>query len=262
MLSFTILASGSSGNCSFLETDGARILVDAGISCKQIDTRLAAIGRGIKDIDAVFVTHEHSDHVCGLATLAKKCGVPIYCNRLTAQCLKPDMPEDFTNYVLFETGATLRYKDVKIETFSVPHDAYDPVGYAFEHKLGRIGFLTDLGYATKLVVDRVRRSRALVLEANYDMGMLHADTKRPWSVKQRILSRHGHLSNEAAAEVAAEVATAGLEDIYLGHLSADCNKPELARRAVEQRLSQSGWLQLTRLHETSPSAACASLVWR
>ncbi|HSI84322.1 MAG: MBL fold metallo-hydrolase [Candidatus Methylacidiphilales bacterium] len=261
MLSFTILASGSSGNCAFLETENARILVDAGISCRQIDTRLSAIGRQVSDIDAVFITHEHSDHVCGLATLAKKRNMPVYCNKLTAQCLKPLMP-DFTNYILFDTGATLKYCDVKVETFAVPHDAYDPVGYAFQHKLGRIGFLTDLGYATKLVVDRVKRSRALVLEANYDMGMLHADTKRPWSVKQRIISRHGHLSNEAAAEVAAQVATAGLEDIYLGHLSADCNKPELARQAVQQRLSQDGWLNLTRLHETSPSTACASLVWR
>ena len=131
----------------------------------------------------------------------------------------------FTNWRLFESGATVELGDLKINSFSVPHDAYDPVGFMFYHALGNIGFLTDLGYATKLVIERVRQARALVLEANHDLKLLQEDTKRPWSVKQRILSRHGHLSNDAAAEVAAEVVTDLMEDLYLGHLSADCNSP-------------------------------------
>ena len=131
----------------------------------------------------------------------------------------------FTSWRLFESGATLDLGDLKINSFSVPHDAYDPVGFMFYHALGNIGFLTDLGYATKLVIERVRQARALVLEANHDLRLLQEDTKRPWSVKQRILSRHGHLSNDAAAEVAAEVVTDVMEDLYLGHLSADCNRP-------------------------------------
>ncbi len=131
----------------------------------------------------------------------------------------------FTDWRLFESGATIELGDLKINSFSVPHDAYDPVGFMFYHALGNIGFLTDLGYATKLVIERVRQARALVLEANHDLKLLQEDTKRPWSVKQRILSRHGHLSNDAAAEVAAEVVTDLMEDLYLGHLSADCNSP-------------------------------------
>ena len=259
MLRFTILGSGSSGNCAYLETDHTRILVDAGFSAKQIDLRLASIGRSVTDVQAIFLTHEHSDHVCGLPVLAKRHAIPVYCNRLTAEYLAPDMPA-FTNWRLFESGATVEVGDLKINSFSVPHDAYDPVGFMFYHALGNIGFLTDLGYATKLVIERVRQARALVLEANHDLRLLQEDTRRPWSVKQRILSRHGHLSNDAAAEVAAEVVTDLMEDLYLGHLSADCNSPLHARTAVSQKLAAAGRPSV-QIHDTAPDKPCATLVW-
>ena len=259
MLRFTILGSGSSGNCAYLETDQTRILVDAGFSLKQIDLRLASIGRSVADVQAIFITHEHSDHVCGLPVLVKRHAIPIYCNRLTAEYIQPQMPA-FTNWRIFESGATVNVGDLKINSFSVPHDAYDPVGFMFYHALGNIGFLTDLGYATKLVIERVRQARALVLEANHDLRLLQEDTKRPWSVKQRILSRHGHLSNDAAAEVAAEVVTGTMEDLYLGHLSADCNSPLHARTTVGQKLESVGQPHV-RLHDTAPDHPCATLEW-
>jgi phosphoribosyl 1,2-cyclic phosphodiesterase len=259
MLRFTILGSGSSGNCAYLETDNTRLLVDAGFSAKQIELRLGSIGRSIADVQAIFLTHEHGDHVCGLPVLAKRHNIPVYCNRLTAEYLNPQM-NGFKSWRLFESGATLDLGDLKVNSFSVPHDAYDPVGFMFYHALGNIGFLTDLGYATRLVIERVRAARALVLEANHDLRLLQEDTKRPWSVKQRILSRHGHLSNDAAAEVAAEVVTEGMEDIYLGHLSSDCNNPLQARTTVGARLEAAG-RPFVRLHDTAPDKPCATLEW-
>jgi phosphoribosyl 1,2-cyclic phosphodiesterase len=258
VLQFTILGSGSSGNCAYLETDDARVLVDAGFSGKQIDERLQKIGRSIRDVQAVFVTHEHSDHVAGLPVLARRLGVPVYCNRLTAEALRPQMP-DYTGWRIFETGQSMPFGDLEITSFQVPHDAYDPVGFVFHHKSGDIGFLTDLGYATKLVLERIRQTRALVLEANHDLRLLQEDVKRPWSVKQRILSRHGHLSNEAAAQVAAQVVGFGMEDIFLGHLSADCNRPDLALAAVRAGLN--GKAARVRLHETSPVQHSQTLCW-
>lgn len=259
MLRFTILGSGSSGNCAFLETDGARILIDAGFSGKQINERLGKIGRSLRDVQAVFITHEHSDHVCGLPVLTKRHGIPVYCNRKTADALRPDLAA-YQGWRFFDTGQSVAFGDLTVDTFAVPHDAYDPVGFVFHHKQGKVGFLTDLGYATQLVLERVRGTRALVLEANHDLKMLQEDTRRPWPVKQRILSRHGHLSNAAAADAAAELVPSGIEDIYLGHLSADCNRPELAVRTVREKLELS-FLPLVRLHETAPDHACSTLEW-
>jgi phosphoribosyl 1,2-cyclic phosphodiesterase len=168
--------------------------------------------------------------------------------------------EGYDGWQLFETGATLTLGDLTIDTFPVAHDAYDPVGYVFHHGLGSVGFLTDLGHATKLVIERVRQARALVLEANYDPNLLHQDTRRPWPVKQRILSRHGHLSNDAAAELALQIAGGKLEDLFLGHLSADCNTPELAVQVVGDRLREHGHHHV-RLHQLFPDKAAATLCW-
>ncbi len=259
MLRFTVLASGSSGNCAYLETPASRLLIDAGVSGRRIEQSLAALDRSLSGVEAVFLTHEHGDHVAGLAVVAKKRGIPVWCNPKTMEFLRPTLP-GYDKWRLFETGETLSLGDLTIETFPISHDAYDPVGYLFHHDRGSIGFLTDLGHATKLVIERVRRARALVLEANYDLALLHADTKRPWAVKQRILSRHGHLSNEAAAELAAQIAGDKLEDLFLGHLSADCNRPEVAARVVGDRLREAGHGHV-RLHPLAPDCAAKTLCW-
>jgi len=237
---FTILGSGSTGNCAYLEAGETRLLIDAGFSARQIRERLAAIGRAPEGLTGILLTHEHTDHTNGLGTLCGQTPIPIFCNRLTKEAVERQFPKTRFDFRIFSTGAAFETGSVGVETFSVPHDAYDPVGFLLRAEATRIGFLTDLGHATKLVIERVRCSQVLVLETNHDMKMLQDDTRRPWSVKQRILSRHGHLCNDAAATVLQEIMTADLHRIYLGHLSRDCNKPELARRVIQDRLNQIG----------------------
>lgn len=236
---FTILGSGSGGNCAYLETDQTRLLIDAGFSGRQIRERLASIGKTPEMLQGVLITHEHGDHICGLGILGPKLGIPIYCNRLTREAVESHYERPFDARI-FTTGATFELGDVVVETFSVPHDAQDPVGFLLRTPAGNIGFLTDLGHATKLVIQRVKPAHVLVLETNHDLKLLQEDTKRPWSTKQRILSRHGHLCNDAAAEAAEQIVTADLRRLYLGHLSRDCNRPELAYRVVSERLQRAG----------------------
>ncbi len=246
----TILASGSSGNCAYLETDDTRLLIDAGLSARQIRQRLLGIGRTPENLNGVLITHEHTDHTQGLAVLAAKLQIPVYCNRLTKEAIEVQFQTRF-DFRLFDTGTSFELGDVAVDTFSVPHDACDPVGFLLRTSAGNIGFLTDLGHATRLVIERVRPSHVLVLEANHDVKLLQEDTRRPWATKQRILSRHGHLSNDAAAQVAEQIVSADLAHLYLGHLSSDCNRPELAHRAVCASLHKLGATHV-RVEATSP----------
>jgi phosphoribosyl 1,2-cyclic phosphodiesterase len=238
-LEVTILGSGSAGNCTLVETEQTAILVDAGLSSRQVIQRLANIGRTVAEIDAILLTHEHSDHTRALAVLCRCHSIPVYANRLTAEAVTAD--SEFAkatriSWRLFSTGHPFEVGDFTVESFSVPHDAYDPVGFAIRTSTHAVGVITDLGHATKLVVERMRSMDALVLESNHDMKLLQEDTVRPWALKQRIMSRHGHLSNDAAATLAGEVCGDRLRHVLLAHLSRDCNRPEIAQRVVRQNL--------------------------
>jgi phosphoribosyl 1,2-cyclic phosphodiesterase len=250
----TILGSGSSGNCAYLETDETRVLIDAGFSLRQIRQRLATIGRAPENLTGILVTHEHSDHVQSLPAMCEKLHIPIYCNRPTQEAVEYQFKTQL-NCRLFTTGATFEVGDIQVETFSIPHDAQDPVGYLLRTSAGNIGFLTDLGHTTRLVLERIRPAHALVLEANHDVKMLQDCPRRPWSLKQRILGRHGHLSNNAAAEAAAQIMSADLRQLYLGHLSRECNLPELAYRVMNERLQAIGATHV-RLELTSQALPC------
>lgn len=253
----TILGSGSSGNCAYVETDEARILVDAGFSPRQIRLRLASIGRAPENLTAILITHEHTDHICGLAGLAEKLRIPVYCNRDTKDEIESILALK-AEFNLFTTGDGFEIGDVAVETFPIPHDAQDPVGFLLRTAAGNIGFATDLGHFTRLVAERVRHANALVLEANHDVKMLQECPRRPWSLKQRILGRHGHLSNDACANAVEDIMTANLCHLYLGHLSRECNKPELAHRVVGERLQKIGAAHV-RLELTSQSSPCPTL---
>jgi phosphoribosyl 1,2-cyclic phosphodiesterase len=233
----TILGSGSAGNCAYVETDETRILVDAGLSARQIRQRMASIGRAPENLSGILITHEHSDHIQGLGALAEKLRIPVYCNRPTVEAIQRQLG-NAVKCRLFATGMSFEIGDVLVETFAIPHDAQDPVGFLLRTAETNIGFLTDLGHVTRLVLERVRKANVLVLEANHDVKMLQECPHRPWSLKQRILGRHGHLSNEAAADAVEEIMSADLRHLYLGHLSRECNRPELARAVVRDRLGK------------------------
>ncbi|MGZ5006242.1 MAG: MBL fold metallo-hydrolase [Chthoniobacterales bacterium] len=242
MFSLTMLGSGSAGNAALITTDHCRLLVDGGLSARQLVVRLALCGVMPEQLDGILLTHEHGDHVCGLEVLCRKFHLPIYCNALTAEAIRSggDSLGAHRNWRLFRTGAEFSICDITVQTFPVPHDAVDPVGYALHVGRSGLGFITDLGYPTKMLVERLRHVHTLVIETNHDEKLLQACQVRPWPVKQRIMSRHGHLSNAAAAGVIEQLLGGKIERVVLGHLSRDCNTPELARSAVQTSLAQHG----------------------
>jgi phosphoribosyl 1,2-cyclic phosphodiesterase len=254
---FTILGSGSGGNCAYLETPECRVLIDAGFSLRQIRERLSLIGRTPENLTAVLVTHEHSDHVQGLGLLGEKLRIPIYCNRFTREAVQSQI-QRMMEFRQFETGASFDLGDLRVDTFSVPHDAQDPVGFLLRTVAGNLGFATDLGHFTRLVGERVRHANVLVLETNHDVKMLQECPRRPWSLKQRILGRHGHLSNDAAADATEDIMSDGLRHLYLGHLSRQCNRPELAMRVLRERVERIG-AKHVHLELTSQSVPCPTL---
>ena len=240
-----MLGSGSAGNSALIATDHCRILVDGGLSARQIVLRLEQCGVSPEQLDGVLLTHEHGDHVCGLEVLCRKFHVPIYANALTAEAVRCDCALDrHRNWRIFRTGAEFSMCDITVQPFPVPHDAVDPVGFVFSVASSSLGFITDLGSVTKLIVERLRQVHTLVIETNHDEKLLQNDTHRPWPVKQRIQSRHGHLSNTAAATVLEELLPGRVERVVLGHLSRDCNTPALALRTVSDSLRKSGKIDI------------------
>src|ERR1700720_1086818 len=189
-----MLGSGSAGNSALVATEHCKILVDGGLSARQMVLRLAECGVTPDRLDGVLLTHEHGDHVCGLDVLCRKLDVPIYANALTAEAVRSDGPlGEHRSWRIFRTGAEFSIVDILVQTFPVPHDAVDPVGFAFHAGSNSLGFITDLGYATKMLIERLRQVNMLVIETNHDEKLLQNDPHRPWPVKQRIQSRHGHL---------------------------------------------------------------------
>ncbi|HPR83483.1 MAG TPA: MBL fold metallo-hydrolase [Pontiellaceae bacterium] len=229
-----VLASGSSGNCTFIGTGNTRILIDAGLSARKTAERLADIGERVEDITAICVSHEHGDHIAGIRVLQKNYGIPVYANAGTFEIFGGDIKGS-----RFTTGAPFSIGDFSIHPFPVPHDANDPVGFIFSAGSLMVGVATDIGMVTNALRERLRKCRAVVIEANHDETLLH-EADRPWSLKQRIRGNQGHLSNRAAAALMAEIAGEGLQHLFLAHLSADCNSPQHARKTFETLLAEAG----------------------
>src|ERR1700694_904056 len=239
-----MLGSGSAGNSALIATDHCRILIDGGLSARQIVVRLEQCGVTPEQLDGVLLTHEHGDHVCGLEILCRKYQIPIYANALTAEAIRCDMLSDHRNWRIFRTGSEFAICDILVQTFPVPHDAVEPIGFAFHAGKRALGFITDLGYPTKMLIERLREVHTLVIETNHDEKLLQNDLHRPWPVKQRIMSRHGHLSNAAAAVVIEQLLSGKVERVVLGHLSRDCNTPALATGTIRALLERCGKIDL------------------
>ena len=246
MLRFSVLGSGSSGNSAVICRGDTRVLIDAGLSAKQLCLRLEAIGIDPDSLDAVILTHEHGDHCTGLDVFCRKRPLPIYGTRDTCIVVAEGMRSQVP-WKKFEAGQGFEIGSLSIESFSVPHDAVDPVGFVIRDRDSdsTVGILSDVGQATGLIRERLRAVDTLFIEANYDETMLVNDTRRPWATKQRISSRHGHLSNDQAAELIVSVATERLHRVVLGHLSSDCNAPEVAIRVISRELEKAGWPEVS-----------------
>jgi phosphoribosyl 1,2-cyclic phosphodiesterase len=236
---FCVLASGSSGNAAFIATESTRILVDCGLSMREMAKRLEAIGEELARIDAILITHEHSDHVSGLPVLARcpKVRARIHMTRLTAPGI--DWGKGTPRLEPFQAGAALEIGDVEVQSFSVPHDAVDPVGFCFEAQGVRIGMITDLGYIPESVKYHLRRSDLLMIEANHDSEMLKVGPY-PWSVKQRVMSRVGHLSNHEVSEYLTADMDGTATHVVLGHLSEQNNHPAIVEMIAAQAMEQRG----------------------
>ena len=247
-----MLSSGSRGNSAVVQTSTTRILVDAGISCRETFKRMKALGEDPRLLSAIVITHEHSDHVYGLLILAKKLKVPVFMTGATHQAWARALRDEngvcptLERLEIFASGKSFQVGDIAVMPFTIPHDAVDPVGFTFRAAGVKIGFATDLGYVPPSVRDQLRRCEVLVMESNHDVEMLRVGPY-PWSVKQRVMSRVGHLSNDALAEFFSSDYDGEAAYVVLAHLSELNNHPELARRAAEKALGPRRTLLLNRV---------------
>ena len=232
------LGSGSSGNATLVEFGERRLLVDAGLSARELNLRLEAVGVAPRQLSAILLSHEHHDHARGLERFAVKAGVPVFTSPETLAALNL-APRHLGRWHPFEPGVPFEAYGVTVDPFSIPHDAADPVGFVLESSGVRIGIVTDLGHATTLVVERLRGCHILIVEANHDDDLL-VRGPYPWALKQRISGRLGHLSNEEAATLLAATVEDDCQAVILAHLSESNNTAALAQRAVAKALARAG----------------------
>jgi phosphoribosyl 1,2-cyclic phosphodiesterase len=227
---FCVLSTGSKANATYVESGDSAVLIDNGLSAKKLEGRLHLAGLNSSKIKAILVTHEHGDHITGVASLSRKLKIPIYANRLTRRCLKDGYAFDvFNNGEKFNIGA------LEIKPFSIIHDAADPVGFVCGAEGLKFGSVTDLGRVTDTVREALRGVNSLLLESNHDQEML-ASCSYTWELKQRISSSHGHLSNDASAALLQELIHGDLNHVILGHISENSNTPELALSTANRYL--------------------------
>lgn len=239
------IASGSSGNCIYAGSDATHLLIDAGISGKRIEEGVASLGLHLKEIDGIFVTHEHADHISGLGVLARKYQIPIYATAGTIEAVKKTaslgkIDESLFHYIRADEKCVI--KDMSLYPIRTSHDAAEPVAYSISHDKKKIGIITDLGCYNEYTVECLKDSDVLYMEANHDINMLQVGPY-PYYLKQRILSDRGHLSNEMSGKLLGRLLNDHIQAVVLGHLSKENNLPELAYETVkvEIMMSETGY---------------------
>ncbi|HOZ47776.1 MAG TPA: MBL fold metallo-hydrolase [Candidatus Hydrogenedentes bacterium] len=250
MIRFCLLGSGSRGNAILIDSGATKVLIDNGFSFKEAERRAGMVGESLRDIQAVFVTHEHGDHVRGVGTLARRLSVPVYMTSETGAAL-PQSVGVIPRVERFEAGDAISLDGLTLTSFSVSHDAADPVGFVVEANGARLGIATDLGHAPGLVRTRLAGSQALVLESNHCPEMLRLGPYSP-ELQQRIRSRHGHLSNDAMNALLGSLIHEGLDLVVLAHISQENNTPERARSWAE-RVLQGHQTQLVVAGQDAPT---------
>jgi phosphoribosyl 1,2-cyclic phosphodiesterase len=239
----SILASGSSGNCALLETERTRLLVDAGLGKKETLRRLAALERKMDRLDGILISHEHNDHCNGLPQLARTWRATVFVTEPTLDEIRRILPERTSRKIErvepIRPGQRIQVGDIEVSVFAIPHDAADPVGFTFRANGHKVALVTDLGYLPALVKQHLRGTDCMILESNHDVEMLKVGPY-PWFVKQRVMSRTGHLSNHAVSEFLADAESfdATARYLVLAHLSENNNNPAVARICAEEALSR------------------------
>lgn len=239
-IKFCSLSSGSSGNCQYIETENTRILIDAGFSGKKVESLLSSIDVDPTTIDGILVTHEHIDHTSGVGVLSRRYDIPIYANANTWIGMNSTIKAiKEKNTKIFTTNGNFDIKDIGIHPISVFHDALEPVGYVIFHGKSKLSIITDTGRINDAIRNEIKDSNLYFIESNHDLDML-SQGSYPWHLKKRIMSAHGHLSNDDAGLIMGDVLSGTGEIVLLGHLSQDNNLPELAYETVRKGIISQG----------------------
>ncbi len=241
-LKIQVLASGSKGNCIWICSEKTQVLVDAGLSGAEITRRLTRAGGDPRKLEGILVSHEHRDHVNSLGVLSRRYDLPVLLNQDTLSSLPPKIAP-FSETFIFKTGITFKFGDLKIHPFSISHDASDPVGFLIEENHNRVGICTDLGMATKLVVNYLKTCNVLILESNHDPDLL-LNGPYPWELKRRISSKHGHLSNHDAVKLVELVYHSDMTHLILAHLSETNNHPKIVETLFAETCQKNEWRNL------------------
>jgi phosphoribosyl 1,2-cyclic phosphodiesterase len=239
-LRFTVLASGSTGNATIIQSEDTTLLIDVGLSAKKLEEMMKERDVSGKDLQGIFITHEHSDHVKGLGAVARKYNLPIYANEATWEELHRHVGKiEEEQRIVLGTGDSVTFGGLRVESYAISHDAAEPVGYCFYEGGNKLSLATDLGYVSEKVKQQLIDSDVLVLESNHDIDMLRVG-RYPWNIKRRILGDSGHLSNIAAGQALSELLTDRMQRVYLAHLSLDHNLMDLAKLTVNNILEDNG----------------------